>query len=93
MRRPQLHYRKITSTLPVRYDTYQSSSYSRIVTRRLQYANAFVIQLRAPDKNKENRVPGRIEHVASGRIANFQSIEELPQLLLRMLESTTSTGE
>jgi hypothetical protein len=63
------------------------------VTRELQYANAFVIQLRATDKNKENRVPGRIEHVASGRTANFQSIEELPQLLLRMLESTTSSGE
>ena len=63
------------------------------MTKELQYANAFVIQLRATDKNKGNRVPGRVEHVASGRTSTFQSIEELPQLLLRMLENINSSGE
>jgi hypothetical protein len=63
------------------------------VTRELQYANAFVIQLRAADKDEGNRVPGKIEHVASGRTATFQSIEELPQLLLRMLENINSSGQ
>jgi hypothetical protein len=52
-----------------------------------------VIQLRATDKNKANGVSGRVEHVASGRTATFQSTEELPQLLLRMLENINSSGE
>jgi hypothetical protein len=63
------------------------------VTRELQYANAFVIQLRATDTNKGNGVSGRVEHVASGRTATFQSTEDLPQLLLRMLEKINSSGE
>ena len=63
------------------------------MTKELQYANAFVIQLRATGEKKGKRVPGRVEHVASGRTATFQSIDELPQLLLRILESMTSTSD
>jgi hypothetical protein len=33
---------------------------------------------------------GRVEHVASGRTATFQAVEELPQILLEMLRSVAS---
>ncbi len=61
-----------------------------MVTRGLQYANAFVIQFRAAPGAGADRFPGRIEHVASGQTATFGSLEELPQLLLLMLRSTAS---
>jgi len=47
----------------------------------LQYANAFVVQLR-----EDKCHSGRIEHVASGRTSSFQSLDELPALLERMLK-------
>jgi hypothetical protein len=61
-----------------------------MVTKGLQHTNAFVIQFRAAAKAGAARSPGRIEHVASGRTSTFESIEELPQLLLRMLQSSAS---
>lgn len=60
------------------------------MTKGLQHTNAFVIQFRAAAEADTDRLPGRIEHVASGRTATFASLEELPQLLLQMLESTAS---
>jgi hypothetical protein len=63
------------------------------VTKELQYANAFVIQLRAIGAISGDQLPGRVEHVASGRTATFLSVEELPQLLLRMLKSMTSNDQ
>jgi hypothetical protein len=63
------------------------------VTKGLQYANAFVIQFRAAGDLEEDRFSGRVEHVASGRTATFRCIEDLPQLLLKMLKSMTSNGE
>jgi hypothetical protein len=56
------------------------------VTKGLQHTDAFVIQFRAA-KAVSDRFPGRIEHVASGRTATFESLEELPQLLVRMLNN------
>jgi hypothetical protein len=61
-----------------------------MVTKGLQHTNAFVIQFRSPAEPVADRLPGRVEHVASGRTATFESLEELPQLLLRMLKSTAS---
>jgi len=58
--------------------------------KSLQYANAFVIQFRGPAVAREGQLAGRVEHVASGATATFQSVEELPQLLLQMLASTSS---
>jgi hypothetical protein len=37
-----------------------------------------------------NQSTGKIEHVASGLTATFESLEELPQLLLKMLRSVDS---
>ena len=59
----------------------------------LLHANAFVIQFRGIAQAGADRLPGRVEHVASGRTATFQSLEELPPLLLKMLRSVGSDGE
>jgi hypothetical protein len=53
--------------------------------RALQHAKAFVIQFRSADEDNGGRLSGRVEHVASGRTETFQSIDDLPQLLLTML--------
>jgi hypothetical protein len=68
-----------------------SCRYPRLVMNGLQHANAFVIQFRDPSQFRTGQRSGRVEHVLSGRTANFQSIEELPQLLLRMLSNLTSS--
>lgn len=59
----------------------------------LQHTNAFVIQFRSDAQTSTGKLPGRVEHVASGRTATFQSVEELPELLLQMLNNKTSDGE
>lgn len=64
---------------------HQAASYVGIVMKGLQHTNAFVIQFRGPAEARADQIPGRVEHVASGRTATFQSIEELPQILLEML--------
>lgn len=53
--------------------------------RGWQQANAFVVQFRKAGEGEEGRPSGRVEHVESGRTATFQSIDELPQLLMTML--------
>jgi hypothetical protein len=58
----------------------------------LQYANAFVVQFRGAVGAGEGRLAGRVEHVASGCTATFHSVEELPQLLLKMLKSVLADG-
>ena len=58
----------------------------------LQHANAFVIQFRGTDEAPE-KFSGRVEHVASGRTALFQTVEELPQILLKMLRTAASEKE
>lgn len=59
----------------------------------LQHANAFVIQFRGADEADTARFPGRVEHVASGRTALFETVEELPQILLKMLRIVASEKE
>jgi hypothetical protein len=51
----------------------------------LQHATAFVIQFRSAAQARADQLSGRVEHVATGLTANFQSLDELPQLLLEML--------
>jgi hypothetical protein len=67
-----------------------AASYLGTVMKGLQHTNAFVVQFRGPAEARANQLPGRVEHVATGRTATFQSIEELPQLLLRMLKNARS---
>jgi hypothetical protein len=59
----------------------------------LQHTNAFVIQFRGPFEARADKLPGRVEHVASGRTATFQSVEELPWLLQKMLKCTPAGEE
>lgn len=59
----------------------------------LQRANAFVIQFRGADEGHEVSLSGRVEHVASGRTAMFQSVDELPQILVKMLKSVAAEKE
>jgi hypothetical protein len=68
----------------------QPRGYSRLVMKGLQHANAFVIQFRGADEADAERFSGRVEHVASGRTATFQAIDELPQILLNMLRTVAS---
>lgn len=72
---------------------FQPCSYSRLVMKGLQHANAFVIQFRAADEPDTARISGRVEHVASGRTALFQTLEDLPRILLKMLEKAASDKE
>jgi len=53
----------------------------------LQHTSAFVVQFRAGAGAREEQLPGRAEHVASGRTVTFESIEDLPELLRQMLRS------
>jgi len=55
--------------------------------KQLRHANAFLVQFRAAGAGAA-QLPGRIEHVASGLTATFDSIEELPEILLIMLSAT-----
>jgi hypothetical protein len=59
----------------------------------LQHANAFVIQFRSVNESDADRFSGRIEHVASGCTAVFQAMEELPQILLKMLRDVAAEEE
>jgi hypothetical protein len=53
----------------------------------LQRTEAFVVQFRRPLAAREDQLPGRVEHVSSGRTATFQSLDELPHLLRKLLSS------
>src|SRR4051794_40421371 len=83
---PRLSYRNTTSTPPLRYDLHPASALSSGVMKGLQHTTAFVIQFRCTAEDDLKQFPGRVEHVASGRTATFESIEELPQLLLTLLK-------
>ena len=60
--------------------------YPLVVMKGLQQTTAFVIQFRCTAEDDLKKFPGRVEHVASGRTGTFESIEELPQLLLKLLK-------
>lgn len=61
--------------------------YLGTVMKGRQHTNAFVIQFRDSGADGADQLSGRVEHVASGRTANFQSAEELLQLLKKMLNA------
>lgn len=92
--RPSLPAAETTETLP-QDDRYvmtraRAARYFQTAMKGLQHTNAFVIQFRRSMDPCADRLPGRVEHVASGRTATFESIEELPQLLQKMLKSVSS---
>lgn len=58
-----------------------------------QRTTAFVVQFRRPAAVSAERLSGRVEHVASGRTATFRFVEELPQLLQKMLDDELSDDD
>jgi hypothetical protein len=50
-----------------------------------QHTEAFVVLFRAGTDVAAHHCDGRLEHVASGRVTHFQSVEELAALLRRWL--------
>jgi hypothetical protein len=55
----------------------------------LQYAGAFVVQFRAGTDFDADRVEGRVEHIASGRTACFESLEDLVAFLGQVLKASS----
>lgn len=53
----------------------------------LPVAWAFVVHLRPGALPEEGQIAGRVEHVASGRSAHFDSLPELLGFLGRVLKS------
>ena len=62
--------------------------YSENAMNGLRPASAFLIQFRTDGDPLKGKLAGRIEHVASGKTANFDSIHDLPDLLRQMLEES-----
>jgi hypothetical protein len=60
------------------------------MTQGLRSANAFLVQFRYGTGSSSARLAGRVEHVATGYSAKFESAEELPKLLQNILESIAS---
>ena len=54
---------------------------------------AFVVQFAAETAVGRGRFVGRIEHVVSGQVAHFQSLDELLAGLVRMLTALDTTSE
>jgi hypothetical protein len=55
--------------------------------RELPPGKAFVIQLHAGSGARSQPVSGRVEHIASGRIAHFHSVDELLEFIADALGS------
>lgn len=53
---------------------------------RFQTSDAFVVQFQTGTDLDRGRVAGRVEHVASSRTANFESLTELLELIARILK-------
>ena len=46
---------------------------------------AFVVQFRAPPTGAPSSYVGRVEHLVSGQVARFHSLEELLTFMIRVL--------
>jgi len=53
--------------------------------RRLPREGAFVVQFRSGSSLEGGRVEGRLEHVASGLTAEFESLQQLVDVFTRVL--------
>jgi hypothetical protein len=65
------------------YDRTEQCAYGELDMNPLQAAGAFVVQFRSADP--AGPLSGRLEHVASGKTAIFQSVQDLPAILRRLL--------
>ena len=65
--------------------------YSRSQMDGLQHTGAFVVQFRNATDFAIGRVAGRVEHIASGRSAHFESSHELLEIFARVLNEAQPT--
>jgi len=70
------------------YDFPVFHHYSENAMNGLQPASAFLVQFRTGADPITGKLAGRIEHVASGKTANFDTIHDLPELLRQMLQDS-----
>jgi hypothetical protein len=54
-------------------------------------AQAFVVQFRRETVVDTGRIAGRVEHVVSGKVARFQSLDELMAFMTEMLREVAET--
>jgi hypothetical protein len=66
---------------------------SRPATSDLHRRGAFVVQFRTGSDFELGVVEGRVEHVASGRTAQFESVAELTEIIGRMLKDVAQEKE
>ena len=57
-------------------------------TRPLPIQQAFVVQLHAEAKVAQGRIIGRVEHVLSGQVARFQTLDKLLEFFTHLLRDT-----
>jgi hypothetical protein len=54
------------------------------------HAGAFVVQFRTATDFERGRIEGRVEHIASGRVAEFTSMEELREAFAQASKSVSA---
>ena len=54
---------------------------------------AFVVQLHAETNVAQSEVWGRVEHIVSGQMTYFQTVEELAQFIVHVLTSPTEPSQ
>jgi hypothetical protein len=65
---------------------YSTGRYFQHAMNGLHAGSAFIIQFRTDPGAV--RLAGRIEHVVSGKTATFESLHDVPELLLQMLKDS-----
>jgi len=65
--------------------SYSIRRYSQVAMNGLHPGNAFIIQFRTELNSSDVKLTGRIEHVLSGKTTTFDSLNDVPGLLLEML--------
>jgi hypothetical protein len=58
--------------------------------QELQHGGAFVVQLRTGTDFSAGQVTGRVEHIATGRHGQFESVDALFYLIAGVLAETRS---
>jgi hypothetical protein len=53
----------------------------------------FVVQFRLPPPGEPSSYDGRVEHLVSGQVARFHSLEELLAFMIRVLDEVQHQAE
>jgi len=81
-------HRNTTTNLRLLYDFVLKGRYFQVAMNGLHPGSAFIIQFRTDSNPSAAQLTGRIEHVASGKTALFESLHDVPELLLQMLRDS-----